>query len=204
MEQAQKKVQKSKEQDKIRRRRKPIDTFSTAFANNPLETHDDEMEQESIDPVEMTQHSLAHPDETLHFEANYIGDFKDDPTDAFKDDFDNDFELETLEEDSIELNCEFDSYDDEPCNDQDDLIMLNDLCLPENVKNNPDLHLYTTTKTHDFCRQLVEIFRDANISNSHCSRLLKVINEVLPQPHNSPTTLKSLYNSMNSKQTHFL
>ncbi|CAF3394515.1 unnamed protein product [Rotaria socialis] len=200
MEHAERKLQTSKKQNNIRRRRKPTDTVADTVLDDSLAHYDDQMEQESIDQVEAGQQSLTHPDETLHFEYNLKDDFQDDPTDDVKSNFADDFDLKTLEEDSTEVNSTLDLHEEENFNDADDDSILDHLCLPRNNTNTYNLHLYTTTKMHDFCRQLVEIFRDANISNVHCSRLLKLINQVLPQPHNSPTTLKSLYGAMNIEQ----
>ncbi|CAF3198441.1 unnamed protein product [Rotaria socialis] len=84
--------------------------------------------------------------------------------------------------------------------DQDEPLMSEELFSSNNDQNDNFLHFYTTTKTRTFCRQMVEIFRDANISNIHCLRILKLISSVLPQPHNSPTTLKALYDSIQVEQ----
>ncbi|CAF4344652.1 unnamed protein product [Rotaria socialis] len=94
-------------------------------------------------------------------------------------DVDNDFDLDSVEEIS-----------NEP-------LISDELFSPNNDQNDNFLHFYTTTtKTWTFCRQIVEIFKDANISNIHCLRILKLISSVLSQPHNSPTTSKALYDSI--------
>ncbi|CAF5229076.1 unnamed protein product, partial [Rotaria magnacalcarata] len=109
-------------------------------------------------------------------------------------DVEDDFDLLVVDEDPNELHNA--SYSNDESNDQNDLLVLEDILIPDNRKNNNCLHPYTNMKTYDFCRKLVEIFRSANISNIHCSHFLKLISETLPQPHHSPTTLKSLYDLM--------
>ncbi|CAF4176527.1 unnamed protein product [Rotaria sp. Silwood2] len=182
LEHAQERLQYRQEQSNIRRRRrKTIEICSTTVAQDPVTTYDNPKEKGSNDHLEMIQQLSTDPEETS--------------------DIDADFDLISLEEDTIELPSGLNSYCEVPFDDQDEPLVLDDLFPPNNNQNSSYLHSHTTIKTHDFCGQLIEIFRDANISTIHCSRFLRVINGVLPQPHNSPTTLKALYNSMQGVPT---
>ncbi|CAF4114537.1 unnamed protein product [Rotaria sp. Silwood2] len=182
LEHAQERLQYRQEQSNIRRRRrKTIEICSTTVAQDSVTTYDNPKEKGSNDHLEMIQQLSTDPEETS--------------------DIDADFDLISLEEDTIELPSGLNSYCEVPFDDQDEPLVLDDLFPPNNNQNSSYLHSHTTIKTHDFCGQLIEIFRDANISNIHCSRFLRVINGVLPQPHNSPTTLKALYNSMQGVPT---
>jgi len=136
------------------------------------------MEVESNDNIEMIHQLPTDPDETS--------------------DVNDDFDLFSYEENSTDLQFELNSDCSMSMENDDEAepLLLDDLFHPNNNQTSHHLHLYTTIKTHEFCRQLIEVFRDANISNTHSTRILKLINNVLPQPHNLPTSLKALYDSM--------
>jgi len=186
MEQAQEREQRRQKENNIRRRRKTIEICSpTSISDNPVTTCDIEKEKGSTDHTEVIYQlsTDSNPNESLNI--------------------DDDFELGSFEENVTEPQSGLNSYDEALIDDQDDSLILDDLFPPNNNQNNHNLHLHTTIKTDDFCRQLIKIFRNANISNVHCSRILNVINSVLPQPNNSPRTLKALYNSMQGKVAFF-
>ncbi|CAF4476027.1 unnamed protein product [Rotaria socialis] len=169
LEYAQQRSQHVQEQENIRRCRKTIEKYPTARAN--------EDETTSNNPTEISHHSSTDDNETL--------------------DVDNDFDLDSVEEISSKSQFDFNSDCELSMDDQDEPLISDELFSPNNDQNDNFLHFYTTTtKTWTFCRQIVEIFKDANISNIHCLRILKLISSVLSQPHNSPTTSKALYDSI--------
>ncbi|CAM4924481.1 unnamed protein product [Rotaria socialis] len=169
LEYAQQRSQHVQEQENIRRCRKTIEKYPTARAN--------EDETTSNNPTEISHHSSTDDNETL--------------------DVDDDFDLDSVEEISSKSQFDFNSDCELSMDDQDEPLISDELFSPNNDQNDNFLHFYTTTtKTWTFCRQIVEIFKDANISNIHCLRILKLISSVLSQPHNSPTTSKALYDSI--------
>ncbi|CAF1206930.1 unnamed protein product [Rotaria magnacalcarata] len=180
LEHAQQRSQHVQEQENIRRRRKTIEKYPTTRVNESTATCVNEDETTSNNPREISHHSLSDHNETL--------------------DVDDDFDLDSLEEISSKSQFHFNSDCELSMDDQDEPLMSEELFSSNNDQNDNFLHFYTTTKTRTFCRQMVEIFRDANISNIHCLRILKLISSVLPQPHNSPTTLKALYDSIQVEQ----
>jgi hypothetical protein len=115
----------------------------------------------------------------------------------------DDFDLDSFQENATEPQSGLNSYDEVLIDNEDDSLILDDFFSPNDNQNNHNLNLHTTIKTDVFCRQLVKIFRDANISNVHCSRILQVINSVPPQPNHSPTTLKALYNCIQDELVSF-
>lgn len=184
MEQAQQRLRHKQEQDNIRRRRrKTIEICSTAVADEPATTCVNQVEKESDIHIGMMHQMSTDPDKIS--------------------DIDDDFNLLSSHEDTVEFQSELNSDCEMLIDDQDEPLLLDDLFSTNNNQNNHFLHSHTTIKTHDFCKQLIEIFRDANISNIHSSRILRLISSILPQPHNSPTTLKALYNSMQGKPPSF-
>ncbi len=76
----------------------------------------------------------------------------------------------------------------------DDLIELNlDEYLRDNFNGVIDftscftpldtyLHNSTDIKKADYCKQLLLLFRDANVSKSHADRLIRLIRTALPSP----------------------
>lgn len=185
MEQAQYRLKQEQQQKNTRRRRHDcdraiaIETFSITTIDAPETPCDKEDRTESNNHNRTIHESLTDHNEIL--------------------DIDTDFDIDSLMENANEFQSDVDIDCETSIDDQDEPLTLDDLFLPNIQENNNFLHQYTTTKTNDFCRQLVKIFRDANISNVHCSRILQVISTILPQPHHLPTTLKALYNSMNGK-----
>ena len=113
-----------------------------------------------------------------------------------------DIDLDFADATAAEFRSDFDlnhaaSMDDDDDDAEDEFEQL-DFSYREQC--NQPLHRYTDVKTNAFCKQLTQIFRDASISRVCCSRLLSLINSVLPQPHNAPTSLKALYQSMNGER----
>ena len=134
--------------------------------------------------------SLADPlsGENSASEQEVICDIDLDFTDATTAEFRSDFDLN----DATSMD------DDDDDDDAEDEFEQLDFSYREQC--NQPLHRYTDLKTNAFCKQPTQIFRDASISRVCCSRLLSLINSVLPQPHNAPTSLKALYQSMNGER----
>ncbi|CAF3803999.1 unnamed protein product [Rotaria magnacalcarata] len=84
-------------------------------------------------------------------------------------DVDDDFDLDSLEEISSKSQLDFNSDCELFMDDHDEPLISDELFSPNNDQNDNFLHFYTITKTRT---------------------------SVLPQPHNSPTTLKTLYDSV--------
>ncbi|CAF2869875.1 unnamed protein product [Rotaria sp. Silwood2] len=181
MEQAQQRLQYKQEQENIRRRRcqNTLEEKLSTVVDEPVTTYDNQMEKESNIHVEVMHQMSTDPDETS--------------------DINDDFNLLPFHEDTLEFQSGINSHCEILNDNQDEPLLLNDLFSPNTNQNIYFLHSHITMKTHDFCKKLVEIFRDANISNIHRSRILRLINSILPQPHNSPATLKDLYDSMQGK-----
>ncbi|CAF4480606.1 unnamed protein product [Rotaria sp. Silwood2] len=169
MKQAQQQLQHMKEQDNNRCRcRSKNEICPTVTTSEPLTTtYDNQMDKDSDIHIEMIHQVLTDTDETL--------------------DIVDDFGLLSSEEDTIEFQSELNFHCDVLSEEQDDLLLLDDLFSSNNNQNSHFLHSHATIKTHEFCKQLIEIVRDANISNIHRSRILTLISSILLQPHNSPT-----------------
>ncbi|CAM2728584.1 unnamed protein product [Rotaria socialis] len=184
MEQAQKRLKQRQQQTNIRRRRRHHTTqieICSATTDDAAMINCDEQDQTELSNLKETiDQPITDPYEILDFDTDFdVGTFIENMSDA---------------EPEVNIDCEFST------DDQYEPLTLEDLFPPNNNENNNFLHPYTNIKTNDFCRQLAKVFRDANISNVHCIRILKLISSILPQPHQSPTTLKALYSSMNVEQ----
>ena len=76
------------------------------------------------------------------------------------------------------------------------LISINDVFLSRNEQTSLTLHSYTNISQDEFSTKLLHLFRQANICKVYATKILKLINLVLPQPNNSPTSLKALLEYM--------
>ncbi|CAF2997279.1 unnamed protein product [Rotaria socialis] len=178
IEHAQRRSQQEQQQSNLRRRRNQATLSKIIISESIVSSNDNERDNAPMESIDLQQ-----PFSTCCNESSDVED---------------DFDLLVVDEDPNELHNV--SYSNDESDDQNDLLVLENILIPDNRKNNNCLHPYTNMKTYDFCRKLVEIFRSANISNIHCSHFLKLINETLPQPHHLPTTLKSLYDLMQVDQ----
>jgi hypothetical protein len=77
------------------------------------------------------------------------------------------------------------------------------LLVPSEAQVPSFLHYYTKTETDRFCRNLLHLFRKANLCKAHSSSLLQLIDSALPQPNNLPTSLSAMLQSVSGKRLFF-
>ncbi|CAF3631221.1 unnamed protein product [Rotaria sp. Silwood1] len=67
--------------------------------------------------------------------------------------------------------------------------------------NHPDISLHDSTNVTkaEYCRNLLTLFRDANVCKTHCDRFIRLIYSGLPTPNNLPKSMKNLLNDMQGK-----
>ena len=128
----------------------------------------------SFDDQFSNNHLLCSSDAILIDDAPYDVDFG--PVETSSDETDND---EIIENQS-----------------NDQLISINDVFLSRNEQTSLTLHSYTNISQDEFSTKLLHLFRQANICKVYATKILKLINLVLPQPNNSPTSLKALLEYM--------
>jgi len=128
----------------------------------------------SFDDQFSNNHLLCSSDAILIDDAPYDVDFG--PAETSSDETDND---EIIENQS-----------------NDQLISINDVFLSRNEQTSLTLHSYTNISQDEFSTKLLHLFRQANICKVYATKILKLINLVLPQPNNSPTSLKALLEYM--------
>ena len=162
MEQNGERLKYKQEQSNIRRRRTIIDTCQPpTIVSHPATIYDNKTKELNYD-LEMLHQQLIDSDGAS--------------------DTDTDFDLSSSDDKPIESQYAFDSCNGLP-NDEDESFLLDDLFITDQNQNSSFLRLYTTMKKHDFCRKLVEIFRDVNISNIHCSSILKYFHSQITHYH---------------------
>ena len=128
----------------------------------------------SFDDQFSNNHLLCSSDAILIDDAPYDVDFG--PAETSSDETDND---EIIENQS-----------------NDQLISINDVFLSRNEQTSLTLHSYTNISQDEFSTKLLHLFRQANICKVYATKILKLINLVLPQPNNSLTSLKALLEYM--------
>ena len=135
----------------------------------------------SFDDQFSNNHLLCSSDAILIDDAPYDVDFG--PAETSSDETDND---EIIENQS-----------------NDQLISINDVFLSRNEQTSLTLHSYTNISQDEFSTKLLHLFRQANICKVYATKILKLINLVLPQPNNSPTSLKTLLEYMHGNLLFF-
>jgi hypothetical protein len=190
MRQAQERRHMNQARSNERRRRRPDREMSRTarLVSSPpdVTTHGVD---EDVGPQEPMHSANPLAGENSGSEHEGIGidlDFTDATAAEFRSDFD------------LNWTASMDDDDQDDHDDSEDEFEQLDFSYRERCDQ--VLHRYTDIKTSDFCKQLTEIFRDASISRVCCSRLLLLINSVLPQPHNAPKSLKALHQSMNGER----
>ena len=180
--QAQERRHLNQERSNERRRRRPDREMSRAapvLSPTPYSTDDaiaDDIAPE--EPMSPDDHLSGENSGSEHEGIDIDLDFTDAAAAEYRSDFD------------LNWTASIDDDDDE----------FEELDFSYREQCDQVLHRFTDVKSNAFCKQLTEIFRDADISRVCCSRLLSLINAVLPQPHNAPTSLKALYQSVNGEQ----
>lgn len=59
------------------------------------------------------------------------------------------------------------------------------------------LHHYTDVSTHDFCYRLIRMFRDLHICKSKYRKFIQLIQSILPNPNNLPSSMDLLLSMFN-------
>ncbi|CAF5108924.1 unnamed protein product, partial [Rotaria sp. Silwood1] len=64
--------------------------------------------------------------------------------------------------------------------------------------NHPDISFHDSTNVTkaEYCRNLLTLFRDANVCKTHCDRFIRLIYSGLPTPNNLPKSMKNLLNDI--------
>ncbi|CAM4953861.1 unnamed protein product [Rotaria socialis] len=62
----------------------------------------------------------------------------------------------------------------------------------------PDISLHNLTNVtkNEYCKALLNLFRDANVCKTHCDRFIQLISSGLPTPNQMPKSTKALLNEM--------
>lgn len=65
----------------------------------------------------------------------------------------------------------------------------------------PDISLHNSTNItrNEYCKALLNLFRDAKVCKTHCDRFIRLISSGLPTPNNMPKSIKDLLNEMQGK-----
>lgn len=175
---AQARSQRDRDQENIRRRRVT------------------EASQTAASEIQQTPHACGNTEPPVYME--FIPESTTDIAPAGALDHDEDFDLIEIESQSG-IEPDLDVFDDDQVLDDDEPMTFDDFISFDNGQQVNPLHFYTNVQTLDFCRDLITVIRDANICDAHASRLLKLFSSVLPQPHNLPSSVKALYDSIHGE-----
>ncbi|CAM4783900.1 unnamed protein product [Rotaria magnacalcarata] len=129
IEHAQRRSQQEQQQSNLRRRRNQATLSKIIISESIVSSNDNERDNAPMESIDLQQ-----PFPTCCNESSDVED---------------DFDLLVVDEDPNELHNA--SYSNDESDDQNDLLVLEDILIPDNRKNNNCLHPYTNMKTYDFC-----------------------------------------------------
>jgi hypothetical protein len=133
----------------------------------------------------------------LNIDTNEYGDSHESNINTNEYDFSKASHVDNYEFDDFNL-LNIDTYEN------DDISEINVdeyLCEHENSVfdftsyfTQPDMYLHqlTNVKKNEYCKNLLLLFRDANICKTHADRFIRLIHTVLPSPNNLPKSMKQL------------
>ncbi len=103
-------------------------------------------------------------------------------------------------------NSETDDFYDDQAELDNNLLLLDELfssrderSLSEYAGNLLTLHPYTSISINEFCANLINTFRKANLCKSYASDMLKLIHLALPQPNNLPASVNAILKYIRGK-----
>ncbi|CAM4837547.1 unnamed protein product [Rotaria magnacalcarata] len=75
--------------------------------------------------------------------------------------------------------------------------------IDDTPSSNDFLHPYTDTPANTFCYQLVNLFRQSQLSKTQCHSFVDLIHSALPQPNNLPLNMNQLLSTLQLKVNFF-
>ncbi|CAF4335898.1 unnamed protein product, partial [Rotaria magnacalcarata] len=107
---------------------------------------------------------------------------------------------ETVPNDIVELSIHEIVYDNisEVSVDEESFTTLDEYFDFSLFTTEPDISLHNLTNVtkNEYCKVLLNLFRDANVCKTHCDRFIQVISSGLPTPNHMPKSTKALLNEM--------
>ncbi|CAF2069972.1 unnamed protein product [Rotaria magnacalcarata] len=107
---------------------------------------------------------------------------------------------ETVPNDIVELSIHEIVYDNisEVSVDEESFTTLDEYFDFSLFTTEPDISLHNLTNVtkNEYCKALLNLFRDANVCKTHCDRFIQLISSGLPTPNHMPKSTKALLNEM--------